>query len=107
MTTVINHKHMAEDTHHTGHCGSLCIQFGHCVRAGRTAIFMEAAHPLILVILAGHWVGMRSVIQVTGALDNWVGLMSYSARLLTDSGTEAIKTKVVKEGDRFVDWQGF
>jgi P-type Cu2+ transporter len=63
--------------------------------------FWELA-TLIVVMLAGHWLEMKSVMRATGALDKLMELMPDNAHLITDSGTEEIKTSQIEEGDKLL-----
>ncbi len=57
---------------------------------------------LIAVMLAGHWIEMKSVMRATSALDKLMALMPDTAHRITDSGTEEIKTSEIKEGDKLL-----
>jgi P-type Cu2+ transporter len=63
--------------------------------------FWELA-TLIVVMLGGHWLEMRSVMRATGALDKLMELMPDNAHRITDSGTEEIKTNRIEEGDKLL-----
>ncbi len=57
---------------------------------------------LIVVMLAGHWIEMRSVMRATSALDRLMELMPDTAHRIGDSGTEDIKTSEIREGDKLL-----
>ncbi|MCF8234245.1 MAG: cadmium-translocating P-type ATPase [Bacteroidales bacterium] len=61
--------------------------------------FWELA-TLIVVMLAGHWIEMKSVMQASGALDKLMELMPDTAHKITDDGTEEIKVNKLKEDDK-------
>lgn len=62
--------------------------------------FWELA-TLIVVMLLGHWIEMRSVMGASRALDELVKLMPETAHRLTENGeTEDIPVKQLKTGDR-------
>jgi P-type Cu2+ transporter len=63
--------------------------------------FWELA-TLIVVMLAGHWLEMKSVIRASGALDKLMELMPDNAHRISDSGTEEIKTSQIEEGDKLL-----
>lgn len=63
--------------------------------------FWELA-TLIVVMLAGHWLEMKSVMRASGALDKLMELMPDIAHRITDSGTEEIKTEEIEEGDKLL-----
>lgn len=63
--------------------------------------FWELA-TLIVVMLAGHWIEMKSVMRATGALDKLMELMPDNAHRITDSRTEEIKTNQIEEGDKLL-----
>jgi Cu2+-exporting ATPase len=55
---------------------------------------------LIVIMLLGHWLEMRSVRQASGALDELAKLMPDTAeRILPDDSTETIHTSELREGD--------
>ena len=61
--------------------------------------FWELA-TLIVVMLAGHWIEMKSVMQASGALDKLMALMPDKAYKITDEGTEELKVRELTEDDR-------
>ncbi len=63
--------------------------------------FWELA-TLIVVMLGGHWLEMKSVMRASGALDKLMELMPDKAHRITDSGTEEIKTEEIQEGDKLL-----
>ncbi len=63
--------------------------------------FWELA-TLIVVMLGGHWLEMKSVIRASGALDKLMELMPDKAHRIGESGTEEIKTNQIQEGDRLL-----
>lgn len=55
---------------------------------------------LIVIMLLGHWLEMRSVRQASGALDELAKLMPDTAERITAGGeTEEVKTSVLTAGD--------
>jgi P-type Cu2+ transporter len=63
--------------------------------------FWELA-TLIVVMLGGHWLEMKSVMRASGALNKLMELMPDNAHRISDSGTEEIKTNQIKEGDKLL-----
>jgi P-type Cu2+ transporter len=63
--------------------------------------FWELA-TLIVVMLGGHWLEMKSVMRASGALDKLMELMPDKAHRISDSGTEEIKTSEIREGDKLL-----
>jgi P-type Cu2+ transporter len=63
--------------------------------------FWELA-TLIVVMLAGHWLEMKSVMRASGALNKLMELMPDNAHRISDSGTEEIKTNQIQEGDKLL-----
>ncbi|MDZ7743444.1 MAG: HAD-IC family P-type ATPase [Bacteroidota bacterium] len=61
--------------------------------------FWELA-TLIVVMLAGHWIEMKSVMQASGALNKLMELMPDTAHKITNDGTEEIKVNELKENDK-------
>ncbi len=57
---------------------------------------------LIVVMLAGHWIEMKSVMRATSALDKLMELMPDTAHRIGDSGTEDIKADEIREGDKLL-----
>ena len=55
---------------------------------------------LIVIMLLGHWLEMRSVRQASGALDELAKLMPDTAERILESGeVEEVKTSTIKAGD--------
>jgi P-type Cu2+ transporter len=55
---------------------------------------------LIVIMLLGHWLEMRSVRQASGALNELAKLMPDSAeRIMSDGSTEEIATSKLRSGD--------
>ena len=55
---------------------------------------------LIVIMLLGHWLEMRSVRQASGALNELAKLMPDTAeRILPDGGTEEVPTVKLRQGD--------
>ncbi len=63
--------------------------------------FWELA-TLIVIMLGGHWLEMKSVMRATGALDKLMELMPDNAHRISDSGTKEIKTIEIQEGDKLL-----
>ncbi len=61
--------------------------------------FWELA-TLIVVMLAGHWIEMKSVMQASGALDKLMELMPDTANKITDDGTKEIKVEKLQTDDK-------
>jgi Cu2+-exporting ATPase len=58
---------------------------------------------LIVIMLLGHWLEMRSVRQASGALDELAKLMPDTAeRLLADGSSETVALDQLKQGDRIL-----
>lgn len=58
---------------------------------------------LVLIMLAGHWIEMRSVMRASRALEELAKLMPDTAhRLKEDGSIEDIPVKKLKNGDRLV-----
>lgn len=57
---------------------------------------------LIVIMLAGHWVEMKSVIQASSSLDKLMELMPDTAHRITGSGTEEIKADQIREDDKLL-----
>ncbi len=73
-----------------------CVVFG---LPGKV-FFWELA-TLILVMLLGHWIEMRSVMGASGALEELVQLIPKEAHLIKDDGdTEDVPVTGLKAGDR-------
>ncbi|MBE9667720.1 copper-translocating P-type ATPase [Mucilaginibacter boryungensis] len=54
---------------------------------------------LILIMLLGHWIEMRSVAGASRELELLVQLMPSTAHLIKDDGTTDVKTETLKESD--------
>ncbi len=63
--------------------------------------FWELA-TLIVVMLGGHWLEMKSVMRASGALDKLMELMPDKAHRISDSGTKEIDIKLIREGDKLL-----
>jgi Cu2+-exporting ATPase len=64
--------------------------------------FWELA-TLVVIMLAGHWVEMRSVIGASKALESLAELMPSEARRITDDGsTEDVPVSELETGDRIL-----
>ncbi len=63
--------------------------------------FWELA-TLVVVMLAGHWIEMKSVMRASGALGKLMELMPDTAHRIKDSGTEDIKTSEINQGDKLL-----
>jgi Cu2+-exporting ATPase len=63
--------------------------------------FWELA-TLIVVMLAGHWIEMKSVMSASKSLDKLKELMPESAHKITGPGTEDVKVNDLKEGDKLL-----
>ncbi len=63
--------------------------------------FWELA-TLIVVMLAGHWIEMKSVMRASSAMDKLKELMPDQAHRITDSGTEDVKTDQLEQGDKIL-----
>lgn len=77
------------------YCYSSAIVFG---LQGRP--FFWELSTLIVVMLAGHWVEMRSQMKASGALDELMKLMPDTAHRITDEGTEEVKVSSLGSGDK-------
>ncbi|WDF55601.1 copper-translocating P-type ATPase [Mucilaginibacter sp. KACC 22063] len=60
--------------------------------------FWELA-TLILIMLLGHWIEMRSVAGASRELELLVQLMPSTAHLIKDDVTTQVQTEILKEGD--------
>ena len=60
--------------------------------------FWELA-TLILIMILGHWIEMKSVMGASRELELLVQLMPADAHLITGDKTEDVKTETLKEGD--------
>jgi Cu2+-exporting ATPase len=66
-------------------------------------IFFWELATLILIMLAGHWIEMRSVMGASGALEKLVALIPAEAQRVTDSGdTETVAVTDLKPEDRVI-----
>lgn len=55
---------------------------------------------LIVLMLAGHWIEMKSVMQASNALEKLMALMPDTAhRVRSDGGTEEVPVQELKQGD--------
>ena len=64
-------------------------------------VFFWELATLIVIMLLGHWIEMRSVMGASGALEKLVKLLSSEAHRLTDSGdTEDVPVSKLSEGDK-------
>ncbi|MBN2175690.1 MAG: cadmium-translocating P-type ATPase [Bacteroidales bacterium] len=63
--------------------------------------FWELA-TLIVVMLAGHWIEMKSVMNASKSLDKMMELMPDTAHKITESGTEEVKVSELKVGDKLL-----
>src|SRR5699024_5426882 len=65
-------------------------------------IFWELA-TLVLIMLLGHWIEMRSISNASKALESLASLMPSTANRITESGeTEEVQVDEVKAGDRLL-----
>jgi Cu2+-exporting ATPase len=64
-----------------------------------TPFFWELS-TLIVVMLAGHWIEMRSVMQAGSALEKLKELMPDMAHRIGNGGTEDVKSDELKAGDK-------
>ena len=62
------------------------------------ALWWELA-TLVTIMLLGHWVEMRSVVQAQGALKEMAKLLPDTATRITDEGEEKIPVSELREGD--------
>ncbi|MCF8090599.1 MAG: heavy metal translocating P-type ATPase, partial [Desulfotignum sp.] len=64
-------------------------------------VFFWELATLIIIMLLGHWMEMRSVMGASGALEELVKLMPSTAlRITKDGGTEAVKVSQLEKGDK-------
>jgi P-type Cu2+ transporter len=54
---------------------------------------------LIVIMLLGHWIEMRSIAQTTSALDALAALLPDEAERVTDAGTETVSPSDLAVGD--------
>jgi Cu2+-exporting ATPase len=67
----------------------------------RGKVFFWELATLIIIMLLGHWMEMRSVMGASGALEELVKLMPSTAlRITKDGDTEEIKVSQLEKGDR-------
>lgn len=57
---------------------------------------------LIAVMLAGHWIEMKSVMQASGALDKLMELMPDNAHRINNGDTEEVKVNELKADDKIL-----
>ncbi|MFO7924518.1 MAG: copper-translocating P-type ATPase [Bacteroidales bacterium] len=57
---------------------------------------------LIVIMLGGHWMEMKSVMKASGSLDKLMELMPDTANLITESGIENTPANKIKEGDKLL-----
>lgn len=57
---------------------------------------------LVVIMLLGHWIEMRSLAQTTSALDSLAALLPDEAERITDSGTETVAPSELRLGDRVI-----
>jgi len=74
---------------------SWVVQLGF-IRAG--ALWWELA-TLVTIMLLGHWIEMRSILQAQGALHELASLLPDTATRLTDEGEERVPVGDLREGD--------
>ncbi len=66
-------------------------------------LFFWELSTLVVIMLAGHWVEMRSVIGASKALESLAELMPSEARRITDGGdTEDVPVSELETGDRIL-----
>jgi P-type Cu2+ transporter len=64
-------------------------------------VFFWELATLIIIMLLGHWMEMRSVMGASGALEELVKLMPSTAlRITKDGGTQEVKVSQLEKGDR-------
>jgi Cu2+-exporting ATPase len=54
---------------------------------------------LIVIMLLGHWIEMRSLAQTTSALDSLAALLPDEAERIVDGGTETVAPAALRLGD--------
>lgn len=54
---------------------------------------------LVVIMLLGHWIEMRSLAQTTSALDSLAALLPDEAERVTESGTETVLPDELRVGD--------
>ncbi|MCB0662000.1 MAG: cadmium-translocating P-type ATPase [Saprospiraceae bacterium] len=67
---------------------------------GKT-FFWELA-TLIVVMLLGHWLEMRSILGASKALESLAALMPDTAHLIEVNGTKEVKVSSLKSGDKIL-----
>jgi len=65
---------------------------------GLTGFFWELV-TLVVIMLLGHWIEMRSVRRASGALDELAKLLPDTAERITDAGTEEVAVGDLDAGD--------
>ncbi|WP_349292049.1 copper-translocating P-type ATPase [Halobacterium wangiae] len=65
---------------------------------GLTGFFWELV-TLVVIMLLGHWIEMRSVRRASGALDELAKLLPDTAERVTDEGTEEVPVGDLDAGD--------
>mgnify|MGYP006287921071 CR=1 FL=1 len=64
-------------------------------------VFFWELATLIIIMLLGHWIEMRSVMGASGALEELVKLIPSTAhRITADGDTEEVKVSDIKKGDK-------
>jgi Cu2+-exporting ATPase len=78
---------------------ALVFSLAALILPGQTGFFWELV-TLIVIMLLGHWLEMRSVRQASGALDELAKLMPDTAeRILPDGDTEEVPVSQLEEDD--------
>jgi Cu2+-exporting ATPase len=78
---------------------ALVFSLAALILPGQTGFFWELV-TLIVIMLLGHWLEMRSVRQASGALNELAKLMPDTAeRILPDGDTEEVPVTQLEEGD--------
>lgn len=54
---------------------------------------------LVTIMLLGHWIEMRSIVQAQGALEELAKLLPDTATRITDQGEEEVAVSELKQGD--------
>ena len=57
---------------------------------------------LVVIMLLGHWIEMRSLAQTTSALDSLAALLPDEAERVTDDGTETVSPDELRVGDTVI-----
>lgn len=64
-------------------------------------VFFWELATLIIIMLLGHWIEMRSVMGASGALEELVKLIPSTAHRITEDGeTEEVRVSDIKKGDK-------